>query len=116
MSKKRKKHGKSILHKEEYADRCYLCMTLNDNYAVKSGMETHHVMFGQGRRDKSEADGLTVRLCREHHRAVHRDNGLRRILCAIAQRAWEDAHRVQYGSAVRQRWTERYGRNYQEEW
>ena len=116
MSKKRKRHGKSILQRGEYAERCYLCMYLNDNYAVRRDMETHHVMFGAGRRDKSEADGLTVRLCREHHQAVHSDGHLRRILCAIAQRAWEREHQEQYGSAVRQRWMERYGRNYQEEW
>lgn len=113
--KRRKKHAESILQRGEYADRCYLCMYLDDDYAVKGGMETHHVLFGAGRRDKSEADGLTVRLCREHHHAVHQDGRLRRLLCAIAQRVWERAHEGQYGDAVRQRWMERYGRNYQED-
>lgn len=111
--KKRKKHSESIMHGGGYADRCYLCMYLEDDYTVKTGMETHHVMFGSGRREKSEADGLTVRLCKMHHRQVHRDGRMRRMLCAVAQRVWERVHKEQYGDAVRQRWMERYGRNYQ---
>ena len=41
-------------------------MLRDDNYSEHAYLETHHVMFGQGRRDKAEADGLTVRLCTDH--------------------------------------------------
>ena len=114
IRKKRKKHSASMIQHGEDLNRCYLCMTLRNDYTFKSGLETHHIFFGSGLRDKSEADGLTVRLCRYHHKynggpeAVHRNNGIRRLLCRVGQQAYEQ----QYGH---EQFMERYGRNYLEE-
>lgn len=105
--KKRRKHGKSIIQREEDWQRCYLCMLREDDYSEKPYLETHHVVFGQGRRNKSEADGLTVRLCRRHHEEVHRSGSSRQRLSAIAQEAYERKH-------TREEWMERYKRNYLE--
>jgi len=79
-----------------------------DDYSEKQYLETHHVIFGQGRREKSEADGLTVRLCREHHVEVHRDAGARQRLSEIAQKAYERTH-------SREQWMNRYKKNYRED-
>lgn len=112
--KRRKKHSASIIQHGEDLNRCYLCMTLRNDYAFKSGLETHHIFFGSGQRDKSEADGLTVRLCRYHHKAnggpeaVHRNNDVRRLLCRTGQQAYEE----EYGHEA---YMERYGRNYLQE-
>ena len=105
--KRKKKHAKSIIQRPEDKNRCYLCMLRDDNYSEHAYLETHHVMFGQGRRDKAEADGLTVRLCTDHHHEVHHNADSRQRLCAIAQRAYERTH-------TREDWMERYKRNYLE--
>ena len=57
---------------------------------------------------KAEADGLTVRLCTDHHYEVHHNADSRQRLCAIAQRAYERTH-------TRDEWMERYKKNYLEE-
>lgn len=106
--KKRKNHSKSIIQREEDKQRCYICMLRDGDYAEKKYLETHHVIFGQGRREKSEADGLTVRLCKEHHLEVHRDADSRKRLSAIAQKAYERAH-------SHDEWMDRYKRNYLED-
>ena len=107
--KKRKKHGKSILQDKADWQRCYICMIRDKNYREHRYLEKHHVMFGQGRRDKAEADGLTVRLCPRHHNDVHNMAALRKWLCGIAQRAYEgDGH-------TRDEWRQRYGKSYLEE-
>ena len=112
--KRRKKHSASIIQPEEDWGKCYLCMLLDHDYTVKRELEKHHVFFGAGQRDKSEADGLTVHLCRNHHKAnggpdaVHRNNDVRRRLCAIGQKAYEQ----KYGHEA---YMERYGRSYLQE-
>ncbi len=111
--KRRKRHSKSIIQAAG-GRRCYLCEQSGD-MTNKGYLEKHHVLFGMGRRDKSEADGLVVMLCMDHHREVHQDDGLRRRLCAVAQRAWEKEHRPDYGKAVRAKWIERYCRSYLDE-
>lgn len=105
--KKRKHHAKSIIQRAEDRQRCYLCMLRNGDYEERRYLETHHVLFGQGRRDKSEADGLTVRLCSEHHYEVHHNAASRHRLCAIAQREYERTH-------TREEWMSRYKKNYLE--
>lgn len=106
--KKRKKHSPSIIQRAEDKRHCYLCMLCDDDYRDKVYLETHHVLFGQGRRDKAEADGLTVRLCPDHHYEVHHNADSRKRLCAIAQKAYERDH-------TRTEWMARYKRNYLEE-
>lgn len=92
--------------------RCWLCMRLEGDYAEKTGLEKHHVLFGQGRRKKAEADGLTVMLCKDHHTMVHKDDKIRKRLCSEAQAAWERAHLQQYGENVRKMWIQRYLKDY----
>ena len=103
--RKRKNHHQSIIQRAEDRQRCYICMIRDDDYSEKGYLETHHVIFGQGRRDKSEADGLTVRLCKEHHEEVHRNADSRQRLSAIAQKAYERTH-------TREEWMARYKRSY----
>lgn len=90
---KRKKqhriHKDSILHKKD--GTCYLCRK-EGNWRIYGYTEEHHV-FGGPLRKMSEAEGLKVYLCPEHHRtgkhAVHKDAAVARILKQEAQRAYE---------------------------
>ena len=63
--KKRKSHKKSILKSRKGV--CYLCSILYGD-SSKQYTEEHHIMFGSGQRELSEADGLKVNLCRDHHK------------------------------------------------
>ena len=55
--KKRKSHRKSILKSRKGV--CYLCLILYDDPSKKY-TEEHHIMFGSGQRELSEADGLGI--------------------------------------------------------
>lgn len=112
-TKRRKRHSKSIMQAAG-GRRCYLC-EMSGDLTRKAYLEKHHVLFGMGRRDKSEADGLVVMLCMDHHREVHMDAQIRRQLCAVAQLSWEKEHLQEYGKAVREKWIERYCRSYLDE-
>lgn len=101
--KKRKRHAESILQGER--QRCYLCQRNGDVWTRQ--LERHHVIFGRGRRTKAEEDGLTLYLCPEHHRRVHRDAELRNMLCAEAQEVYEMTH-------TREEWMRRYGKCYRD--
>lgn len=83
--KKRKSHKKSILKSRKGV--CYLCSILYGD-SSKQYTEEHHIMFGSGQRELSEADGLKVNLCRDHHKegpeAVHNNREMRELLCRIA--------------------------------
>jgi hypothetical protein len=104
--KKRKSHKKSILKSRKGV--CYLCSILYDNHS-KQYTEEHHIMFGSGQRELSEADGLKVDLCRNHHKegpeAVHNNKEMRELLCRIAQTEYEKTH-------TREEWKARYKKNY----
>lgn len=113
--KKRRKHSASIIQREEDGRRCYVCMLRDNDYREHAALDRHHVMFGAGRREKAEADGLVVMVCRYHHEEAHRSAEARRNLCRIAQEAWERMNRQRYGKEVHDKWMERYGRNYREE-
>lgn len=82
--KKRQRHKESILQKKD--GRCFLC---RDDRIQE--VEKHHI-FGGPRRKISEAEGLTVYLCAEHHRtgkdAVHLNAQQRQWLQAYAQAEW----------------------------
>lgn len=47
----------------EYANYCILCN--------KPRTDIHHCVFGVGRRNLAEVDGLTMPLCASCHRAIH---------------------------------------------
>ena len=84
--------SKSIMH-SKYDRTCYLCMRLNQDYMMRSGLQEHHVVFGTANRRLSEKYGLKVYLCDEHHEhspmAVHVNAEVRQQLCEEAQRAFE---------------------------
>ena len=104
--KKRKAHKKSILKTQKGI--CYLCARLNGDYHTKV-TEEHHILYGSGRREKSEGEGLKVYLCVEHHRtgqqAVHNCRETRELLCRIIQEEYERAH-------THEEWMELAGKNY----
>lgn len=104
--KKRKKHKKSILRTRKGV--CYLCARLSDDYSEKV-TEEHHILYGSGRRELAEAEGLKVYLCIPHHRtgqqAVHNCRETRELLCRIAQREYEQTH-------THEEWMELAGKNY----
>lgn len=90
---------KSVLQKNK---ECYLCGTTWN-------LEKHHVIFGNGNRDKSEKYGLTVWLCPNHHRgnfSPHHNRRLDLNLKEIAQEKWES----QFGT--REQFLIEFGRSY----
>lgn len=103
---KRKKHAYSIL--QEDSSYCYICARKYGDDTPKR-TEEHHIFFGAKQRDKSEAEGLKVRLCIPHHRtgpeAVHKNVEMSRMLQTEAQKAWESSH-------SHEEWMRLMGRNY----
>lgn len=92
-SKKRKKHKPSIMHTRD--GTCYLCMKLNKDYRRHQTLHEHHV-YGGPNRPISEAEGMKVYLCLEHHiigpEAVHNNHENMRLLQQDAQRVYEQTH------------------------
>lgn len=81
--------------------KCFICGTTQN-------LELHHIIYGVGRRELADKDGLTVWLCHEHHTGntgVHFNKELDRMLKEIAQTHFEKTH-------SREEFTKRYGRSY----
>lgn len=101
-----KKHGVSILQKKDGV--CYLCEKLHKSCRQHACLHKHHI-FGGARRQISEAAGLFVYLCPEHHEtgpeAVHREYAMMRMLQEDAQREYEKSH-------TRAEWMALIGKNY----
>lgn len=99
---------KNILHDKK--DRtCFLCMMLHNDDSYKEVLHEHHVIFGWGKRELSEKNGLKVYLCLQHHEegkeAIHKNAQISDMVQAYAQRAFE------------KKWPEKnfreiFGRNY----
>lgn len=104
--KKRKKHKASILHCKD--GTCYLCMKLKGDYRRYPVVHEHHV-YGGANRQISEAEGMKVYLCPEHHvigeAAVHNNQENMRIIQKEGQREYEKTH-------SREEFINRFGRNY----
>lgn len=98
---------KSILQEKD--GRCYLCMQLNGDYAVRGGLQEHHAVFGTAGRRLSERYGLKVYLCPQHHvigsMAVHNNHELAGLLQKKAQEAFEETH-------THEEWMDIFGRDY----
>ena len=60
VRKKKRKHHKATILKSRKGV-CYLCARLDGDYRTKV-TEEHHVLYGSGRRDRSEETGLKVYL------------------------------------------------------
>ncbi|WP_055299877.1 hypothetical protein [Anaerobutyricum hallii] len=86
-------------------------MKMKPWYEQKPAVHEHHI-FGGSNRDKSEAEGLKVYLCLEHHisgkEAVHNNAELMRELRQDGQRAFEQNH-------TREEFMKMFGKNYLEE-
>lgn len=106
---KGKKHKASIL--QEKGSPCYLCMKMRPHYEWQKAVHEHHI-FGGSNRDKSEAEGLKVYLCLDHHingkEAVHNNAELMRELRQDGQKAFEQNH-------TREEFMKLFGKNYLEE-
>lgn len=106
--KKKKKHKASIMHEKD--GRCYLCMLLNDDFRFHNNLHDHHI-FGGSNRPVSEAEGLKVWLCPEHHTigaaAVHLNHENMLLLRREGQRVYEETH-------SREEFMKKFGRNYLE--
>lgn len=82
------------------AEECYICHRQGD-------LARHEPLDGIGRRQKSKALGLWVRLCPYHHDVSHKDRELQDLLRADCQRA----AMKRYGWTTEQFISE-FGRNY----
>lgn len=73
---------------------------------------TRTPLFGGSNRNKSEAEGLKVYLCLEHHtsgkEAVHNNAEMMRLLREDGQRAFEQNH-------TREEFMKLFGKNYLED-
>lgn len=88
--------------------RCYLCMLLNNDYRIHPVTEEHHVLFGDTKW-VSDAYGLRVNLCIEHHRtgkaAVHNNHVNAELLMKLAQQIFMEEY-------PEEDWMEIVGKNY----
>lgn len=86
-------------------------MKMKPWYEQKPAVHEHHI-FGGSNRDKSEAEGLKVYLCLDHHingkEAVHNNAELMRELRQDGQKAFEQNH-------TREEFMELFGKNYLED-
>ena len=108
--KKRKRHKQSIMHKKD--GTCYLCMLLNNDYRKHDVLHEHHIFGGKSHRTHSEAEGLKVYLCVEHHMtgkdAVHNAKNSQKVqerLHQIGQQEFEKTH-------TREEFRKIFGRSY----
>ena len=110
-TKRRKKYKASILQNRSDGT-CYLCVRLHGDYRIHKYREEHHIFPGNPGRKLSEAEGLKVYLCLEHHRtgpgAVHRNPQISRILQQDAQTKYEKIYSTEQFMKL-------FGRNYIDE-
>lgn len=95
---------KSVMQNEKV---CYICKAM---YAIENtkNLECHHIFPGSANRKKSDADGLKVWLCHEHHQgneSVHFDPVIGGWLKKRGQKKYEETH-------TREEFISRYGRSY----
>lgn len=92
--KPRKKHKKSIMQ-DQTCKQCFLCMLMDGDYREKP-VHDHHIFYGNGRRQISEAHGFKVNLCLIHHNSgkesVHQNRNYDRLLKRMCQQAYESDH------------------------
>ena len=105
--KKRHKHAASLMQPKD--GQCWICSRVYYCFRKYPNIQKHHVFFGNGRREISEANGFTVYLCPQHHtdgpNAVHRNQRMNRLV----QRATQDRFEVNH---TREEFMALIGRNY----
>lgn len=90
----------------EYTKICAIC--------GKPYVEVHHLVFGRGKREKADEDGLTIPLCRDCHEKIHKI-GIAGSLSKIIGQLWYELNLVNKGippAMARQMFRERYGISY----
>lgn len=109
MTRKKRMHKPSLLHCKD--GTCYLCMLLHDDYRTHHPLHEHHI-FGGSNRSISEAEGMKVYLCINHHvvgtEAVHNNQTNMRLLQQEGQRVYEQIH-------TREQFMQLFGQNYLDE-
>lgn len=91
-----------------------LCFVCKKAWAT----ETHHVFEGIANRKISDRDGLTIRVCKECHNAIHNGNrskALMKALHELGQEKWEAYYGPDLekeGKDPRKVFMERYGKNW----
>ena len=102
-------------------------ITKYEGYCIICGKPTnttHHLVFGRGLRELSDADGLTAPVCDEHHNIgkyrIH-DNPVSETLSKIiGQLQWEKDYLLKEGQfayknmdeRAREAFRKRYGKSY----
>lgn len=86
-------------------EKCYIC-------GSRSGLNVHHVIYGVGKRNIADEDGLTIPLCYYHHKGTYGVHGregheLDQKLKEIAEKKW-----MEYYKKSEEEWIKRYGKNY----
>ena len=85
-------------------NECYKCHTT-------IGLHRHEIFYGTANRKKSIADGMTVKLCGDHHNlsneGVHFDKEFDLQLKRLGQIIWEE-----YYHKTKEDFIERYGKSY----
>ena len=90
----------------EYKDICAICGRPKE--------ETHHLVFGRGKRNLADEDGLTIPLCSKCHSLIHQE-GVAGALSKIVGQLWYELNLVNKGippAMARQMFRERYGISY----
>lgn len=88
----------------EYAEYCIFC--------GKPTKEEHHLVFGNGRRDKAEKDGLKVPCCSECHTMNHNTQKIHNNPMAekLSKMLGQAIYEAKIGS--REDFRQRYGESY----
>ena len=75
------------------------------------GAEVHHLVFGNANRKLSDADELTLDLCRTHHEFMHKNAKISRMIGQLMYERNKCAEGYSV-EAARQSFRLRYGKSY----
>lgn len=88
----------------DYKDICYFCQAPRECW--------HHLIFGNGKREIADEDGLVIPMCNKHHNMgqvserIHGNVMAEKLSKMLGQAIWEK----HYGD--RKEFMKRYGRSY----
>ena len=99
-----KKEVKSIIPGDD--NLCYICKKFGN---TMFGTDRHHCIFGVGKRDIADREGLTVHLCHYHHVQLHDHGMYKKDLQQLAERTW-----LEHNNKTVDDWIALFGKNYLE--